>query len=109
MNQNDTLVNPPLFSHKKCGVPELNDVSLKVRKKNRMAPHDDAAYLDGRADEAVRQTGSLFALVNDAVIAKTLDGKVTLWNPGAERMFGYSGAEILGRSTKVLMPVDVLP
>jgi PAS domain S-box-containing protein len=35
---------------------------------------------------------------NDAIIAKTLDGIVTCWNPAAERMYGYSSEEMLGKS-----------
>src|SRR5450759_5983433 len=35
---------------------------------------------------------------NDAIIAKTLDGMVTSWNPAAERIYGYSSEEMLGKS-----------
>jgi PAS domain S-box-containing protein len=35
---------------------------------------------------------------NDAIIAKTLDGIVTCWNPAAERMYGYSSEQMLGKS-----------
>jgi PAS domain S-box-containing protein len=47
-----------------------------------------------------------FDLAHDAIIAKTMDGNITLWNPGAERMFGYTAAEIVGRSAKVFFPPD---
>jgi PAS domain S-box-containing protein len=40
----------------------------------------------------------------DAVIGKTLDGIVTSWNAGAERLFGYTAAEMLRRSSSVLLP-----
>jgi PAS domain S-box-containing protein len=43
---------------------------------------------------------------NDAIIGKTRDGIVTSWNPAAERMFGYSSEEIIGRSIDVLIPED---
>ena len=44
--------------------------------------------------------GELAAIVQssyDAIIAKTLDGVVTAWNGGAERVFGYSAAQAIGR------------
>src|SRR5674476_408914 len=41
---------------------------------------------------------------NDAIIAKTLDGIVTCWNPSAERMYGYSSEEMLGQSIDQLSP-----
>jgi PAS domain S-box-containing protein len=60
----------------------------------------------GLNDDLIRQTVSLFDLVNDAIIAKTMDGKITRWNQAAERMFGYSAAEVMGRSSNVLYPTD---
>jgi len=43
---------------------------------------------------------------DDAIIGKTLDGIVTSWNPAAERMYGYSSLEIIGRSVSLLAPQD---
>lgn len=43
---------------------------------------------------------------DDAIIGKTLDGIVTSWNRGAEVIFGYSQAEMMGRSLLVLFPED---
>jgi PAS domain S-box-containing protein len=42
----------------------------------------------------------------DAIIGCTLDGVVTSWNPGAERMYGYWSHEIIGRSASLLAPED---
>lgn len=49
---------------------------------------------------------SIVESTDDAVIATTLDGTVTSWNPGAERIFGYRASEILGRSVFLLTPED---
>jgi PAS domain S-box-containing protein len=43
---------------------------------------------------------------SDAIIGKTLDGTITSWNPGAERIYGYSESEIVGRSITTLVPPD---
>jgi diguanylate cyclase (GGDEF)-like protein/PAS domain S-box-containing protein len=51
------------------------------------------------------------AIVNstdDAVISKTLDGVVTSWNPGAQRLFGYTAAEMVGQSLLLLFPAGRL-
>ena len=45
---------------------------------------------------------------DDAIVAKRLDGTVTSWNAGASQMFGYSAAEMLGRSIECIYPADRL-
>ena len=42
---------------------------------------------------------------NDAIVGKSLDGTVLSWNAAAERIFGYTAAEMLGQSIKRLIPV----
>ena len=53
----------------------------------------------------------LAAIVNssdDAIVSKTLEGIITSWNPAAERMFGWSAAEAVGRSITLIVPPDRL-
>ncbi len=73
-----------------------------------MAPRESETNSFENAGEFIRHSASLLDLVNDAIIAKTMDETITLWNPAAERMFGYSAGEIVGKSTKVLLPADRL-
>ncbi|WP_202947427.1 PAS domain-containing protein, partial [Zavarzinella formosa] len=40
----------------------------------------------------------------DAIISKTLDGIITTWNGGAERLFGYSAEEAVGRPVTLVIP-----
>lgn len=44
---------------------------------------------------------------DDAVVGKTLDSTIRSWNAGAERIFGYTANEIIGRSVLVLMPPEL--
>jgi PAS domain S-box-containing protein len=43
---------------------------------------------------------------NDAIISKLLDGTITGWNGAAERLFGFSAAEALGRNISIIVPPD---
>lgn len=43
---------------------------------------------------------------DDAIVSKDLNGIITSWNPGAERIFGYSADEVVGKSILVIIPDD---
>jgi PAS domain S-box-containing protein len=59
------------------------------------------------SEESLRQTQSIVNNSYDAIIGETLDGTITSWNGGAERMFGYKAEEVIGRSILFLVPDDV--
>lgn len=61
-----------------------------------------------RNEAIVSQFPAIIESSDDAIISKTIEGIVVSWNPAAERMFGYTAREIIGRPITVLFPPDRL-
>src|SRR6516165_4121718 len=64
----------------------------------------EAALREG--DERVRWLASIVESSDDAIISKTLDAIITSWNKGAERMFGYTAEDAVGKPVTMLIPPD---
>jgi PAS domain S-box-containing protein len=67
--------------------------------------HDISDRLRWQEAEAAQSfLGSIVASAEDAIISKTLEGVVTSWNEAAEKLFGYTAAEIIGKQITLLIP-----
>jgi PAS domain S-box-containing protein len=60
------------------------------------------------AERARAHLAAIFDSAGDAVVSKDLDGRVLSWNAGAERLFGYSAAEMVGTPILRLIPPDLV-
>jgi PAS domain S-box-containing protein len=59
-----------------------------------------------RAEETRRQLAAIVESSGDAVVGKDLVGRITSWNGGAERLYGYAAEEVLGQPYSILVPTD---
>ncbi|MBZ5568343.1 MAG: PAS domain S-box protein [Acidobacteriia bacterium] len=64
-----------------------------------MAPRSRASWSD---DEA-REYATILELASDAVLVLDLEGKIRFWNRGAERLYGWTSGEVLGKSAHELL------
>ncbi len=66
----------------------------------------DAATASDQESLAVARLAAIVESCDDAIVGKTLDGIVTSWNRGAERLFGHTAAETIGRSILLIVPAE---
>jgi PAS domain S-box-containing protein len=79
----------------------------------RVRSHLATAQIRGEASEVQRKLrldaemlAAIVASSDDAIISKTLEGVVTSWNAGAERLFGYTAQEAVGKPISMIIPPD---
>ena len=59
-----------------------------------------------RSEEFEKRFFSIVESSDDAIVSKDLDGIIRTWNAGAERLFGYTAEEVIGKSITLLIPMD---
>jgi PAS domain S-box-containing protein len=59
-----------------------------------------------RLDERLQQIAAIVEFSDDAIVSKTLEGRILTWNAAAERVYGYPAADAVGREMAMLLPAD---
>ncbi len=90
--------------------PKTNDELLaelqSTQMENAALRVQLAANMPPEFAELQAKLGAIVECSDDAIVSKTLDGIVTTWNKGAERIFGYQAQEMIGKPINIIIPDD---
>jgi PAS domain S-box-containing protein len=97
-------INKLLATHQALAECILNDPEANDSISQSLL--DELPALRLKADKAIGLLAAIVDSSEDAIVSKTLDGIITSWNASAERLFGYTASEAVGRHISLIIPVD---
>jgi PAS domain S-box-containing protein len=86
---------------------ELTRSTVRIRETDRVMSMVTDVSARARGEAAVARLAAIVESSQDSIVSQTLDGTVLTWNAGAERMYGYAAAEVIGRSVALLIPPEL--
>jgi PAS domain S-box-containing protein len=92
MGAQDFILKHSLFRLGPAVKRELKEAQTRLKRR--------------QAEEKVARLAAIVESSEDAIVGKTLEGVITTWNRGAEKIYGYSAQEAVGQPFEMLVPAD---
>ena len=98
----DVVYNAAVYRNEAGEVQGVFAAARDVTERNRMEEQLRAT------NQSLEQLAAIVESSDDAIIGKTLDGRILSWNHGAERLYGYAAQEVLGKTIACFVPPERL-
>ena len=104
LSRNEQLRKVPARLRAKNGEIKHVLISSSVHFRDGEFVNTRCVTLDVTAEQAKRELAAIIEFSNDAIVSTDLEGVIASWNRGAQRLYGYSPEEILGKPVTMLIP-----
>lgn len=109
IRKNESIADNQVFLQKTRDLPHTLATIIHRNKEKEILAYQFSFSPQNYSEKRNLKKNTLSSIVessNDGIISKDLDGNITSWNKGAEKIFGYTETEMLGKKVSILIPDD---